>query len=336
MSSLARKLERVSSSLSIRGVFVDSRIFRRAAKAEAVHRNPMRVFDPNVEMPTKDMLTKQVRMELRSRGLDAIGKPWVVKRRLDDAREEEDVGSLVAAVEGLRGRRREEELSSDDRQKKEPTTTTLSADPLGPGSFSGDAAAARLRYAAKLRAKLGGDGVPSSFDEAAGDAAALAAGREAVASFAAPPKGGAFRHGPPGLRTLLHFVRARSMVLALLVRDAADDEVREITENGGATFDVVHDRGDVRGACDVLGLDPARVLALADDDDALLREASRAGALTCLLEDDESLGRRQQQRGLSSTTTTKRADYVVGSCQEVIDVINDLNGISYRATVPVF
>ena len=293
-----RKLDQVSKTLAVRAVVVDSGIFRRTGGPQEVFRNTMRTFDTSVTMPTKEMLVKQVRKELRDRGLDAIGKPWVVRQRLDEARETtEDIETLVSG--GV------------PQPTTPPTAVAQTPDDI------------RARYAGKLRAKLAdGMSTPDHAKPTDGDAGVLAAGRDAIATTTKR-----FRHGPPGLRTFLDFITARSMLLALLGSDDAHhDELNDLASQG-VNFDLVASR-DIPFAtvCDDLDLQPSNVLALAHDH-RLVLDASRSGALTCLL---------APEGGPSSAPVLKTPDFTVATCQDCIDLINDLNGISYRHTVPVF
>ena len=90
----AKALQRYGRNLEVQALVVDAQIFRRKGgaplQASALAFDSSRKVAGGQQVASKEMLTKAVREELRARGLDAIGKPWVVRERLDQARSEAD------------------------------------------------------------------------------------------------------------------------------------------------------------------------------------------------------------------------------------------------------
>lgn len=174
-----RALTSVGQTLVMKALLVDAQLFRRKNNEVVTDANIPHLasrFDPSV-LHTKEMLTKQVRAELRKRGLDAIGKPWTVRRRLEEARksEEEQLDTLVSKI------------------GEESSTRAARAVPVMD---------IRAKYAGKLRDRLGNGGLTSKTET--GDANALRAGREAVSSFNDAREGKSrWRIGPPGMATVL-------------------------------------------------------------------------------------------------------------------------------------
>lgn len=290
-----RKLTAVGQQLKVRALAVDAQIFRRTSPKGSEPKD-LRVSArlDTATLATKDMLTKQVRHELKKRGLDAIGKPWTVRERLDEARELEDISRLQGTPE----------VPQQKLTPQVPQQTDV-----------------RAKYAAKLRGKL--DAPPPDKD---GDAALLQAARQVATT---PSR---WRLGPPGLRTLLDFAVARSMSLVLVARaDTTDQELEELLRQS-TRFDLVHREGDLVAACAKLDVAHHQTLAFFDDrgsendDVSRIGDAKRAGILTCLLRD----------AAVTASTGRARPDFHVDTCADVINIINDLNGISYRTNVPVY
>lgn len=299
MTLRLRALTSVGQTLKMRALLVDAHLFRRQERKEESPKATLRVstrFDPT-ELQTSEMLTKQVRAELRKRGLDAIGKPWMVRQRLEEARQAESVEALAKAIGG-----------GSDETAKPDTLPVVDV---------------RAKYAAKLRAA----GVTGPAERDAGDAVALEAARAAIARQKESPSS-KWRIGPSGMRNLLDFAAARSMGLALIARvDISDHELAELRRQVAVQFDVVQrlttDEADaVQVVCEALGIEPYQTLAFVDDRRAA-RDAGRAGALSCLLASD----------GDNTLADRSAADHVVSSCAAVQDIINDINGTSYRAAV---
>lgn len=322
----------VGKSLTIRALLVDSALFRRMNKEEN-KTEEFRVssrFDPDVV--TKDMLTKQVRAELRKRGLDGIGKPWVVKKRLEEARDaEKELAELDAKLSG--------ETTTPTPPKQPPVEDI------------------RAKYADRLRGRSAT--IPLGSSKQQGDAETLQFAKEAAHKSESQRRPSQWRIGPPGMRTLLEFVAARSMFLVLVTRsDTSDQELKELRDQAGVHFDLVtKNSSDAESTppageqspsrwgtvCGVLEIEPHQSLSFVDDDLAA-REARNAGSLTCLLlGDDEdhttTIESPTQFAGNNHSRSQRRrsaggaVDYVVSKCAEVSDVINDLNGTSYRAAV---
>ena len=131
-----------------------------------------------------------------------------------------------------------------------------------------------------------------------------------------------WRLGPPGLKGLLTHASRRSMALAVVARpDTTTRELSDLTSQAGVAFDVVVEgEGGLDAAVDALGLSPHRVLAFVDDA-TLLREAKRRELRTVqFVGDGEELPVRRD----------RRPDYDVSACADVVGVIDELNGLSFR------
>ena len=109
------------------------------------------------------------------------------------------------------------------------------------------------------------------------------------------------------------------MALAVVARpDTSPRELSDLTSQAGVAFDVVVEGIDA--AVDQLGLEPHRVLAFVDDS-ALLREAKRRELRTVqFVGENEELPVRRD----------RRPDYDVSACADVVGVIDELNGLSFR------
>ena len=124
------------------------------------------------------------------------------------------------------------------------------------------------------------------------------------------------------MKGLLTHASRRSMALAVVARpDTSPRELADLTSQAGVAFDVVVDGDDaLDAAVDALGLEPHRVLAFVDDA-ALLREAKRRELRTVqFVGDGEELPVRRD----------RRPDYDVSACADVVGVIDELNGLSFR------
>ena len=308
---LMRSLSAVGQTLKVRAVCVDAQLFRRTGGAERVA-SPLAFAslrgDP-ASIATKDMLTKAVRQELKDRGLDSIGKPWAVRERLDQARSEADeLAGLESAIGGA--------AAPPEEEKRETK----------PPEFGGGVAA---KYAAKLAAKRNGATAPvgAAAASAGGDAAILSGARELAALDDARRNDSKWRMGPPGMKSLLTFAAARSMSIALVARpDTPDGEVDELLKQAGVTFDVVARAADdaLGDALAALDLAPHQVLSFCDDLESVL-QGKRRRLHTCVLDDDDAPLPARRDR---------RPDFNVAKCSDVCHVINDLNGISWRAPGP--
>lgn len=174
-----RALTSVGQTLVMKALLVDAQLFRRKNNEVVTESGVSHLssrFDPTV-LQTKEMLTKQVRAELRKRGLDAIGKPWAVRQRLEEARksEEEQLEALVSKI------------------GEEPSMRAARAVP---------GMDIRAKYAGKLRDRLGTSVSTSKTEK--GDANVLRIGREAVSSFNDDgERKSRWRIGPPGKATML-------------------------------------------------------------------------------------------------------------------------------------
>ena len=178
------------------------------------------------------------------------------------------------------------------------------------------------KYAAKLAAKRG-DGAPAT--PTPGDADLLSSAKALVEAADAQrnnEESSRWRMGPPGLKGLLTHASRRSMALAVVARpDTSPRELADLTSQAGVAFDVVVDGDDaLDAAVDALGLEPHRVLAFVDDA-ALLREAKRRELRTVqFVGENEELPVRRD----------RRPDYDVSACADVVGVIDELNGLSFR------
>ena len=322
---LAKLTRAAGQKLSVRALVVDAQLFRRVVKGQERVASPL-AFDhvrgDSSKIATRDMLTKAVREELRSRGLDGVGKPWVVRDRLNKAREEEgEIASLEVAIGGERPAAPAADAAAE----------VVEAKPEKEAPSGGGIAA---KYAAKLAAKRqsggggGGDAGPAvEAPGQVGDAATLFGARELAALDDERRNDSKWRMGPPGMKNLLTFASKRSMALALVARpDTGDQELEELISQAGVVFDVVTRPSDdaLHDALNDLDLEPHRVLAFADDLDFVL-DAKRKRLHTCILDDDDRPLPARHDR---------RPDHNVPGCSDVCHVINELNGISWRAPGP--
>ena len=305
----AKALQRYGRNLEVQALVVDAQIFRRKGgaplQASALAFDSSRKVAGGQQVASREMLTKAVREELRARGLDAIGKPWVVRERLDQARSEaEELATL------------EKSLGVETAPAEAPAETA--PEPDAPAAAGGIAA----KYAAKLAAKRG-DGAPAT--PTPGDADLLSSAKALVEAADAQrnnEESSRWRMGPPGLKGLLTHASRRSMALAVVARpDTTPRELADLTSQAGVAFDVVVEgEGSLDAAVDQLGLAPHRVLAFVDDA-ALLREAKRCDLRTVqFVGDGEKLLVRRD----------RRPDYDVSACADVVGVIDELNGLSFR------
>ena len=305
----AKALQRYGRNLEVQALVVDAQIFRRKGgaplQASALAFDSSRKVAGGQQVASKEMLTKAVREELRARGLDAIGKPWVVRERLDQARSEaEELATLEKSL-GV-------ETASDE------APVEAAPEPAAPAAAGGIAA----KYAAKLAAKRG-DGAPAT--PTPGDADLLSSAKALVEAADAQrnnEESSRWRMGPPGLKGLLTHASRRSMALAVVARpDTSPRELADLTSQAGVAFDVVVEgEGGIDAAVDQLGLAPHRVLAFVDDA-ALLSQAKRCDLRTVqFVGDGEELPVRRD----------RRPDYDVSACADVVGVIDELNGLSFR------
>ena len=304
-----KELQRYGRNLEVQALVVDAQIFRRKGgaplQASALAFDSSRKVAGGQQVASKEMLTKAVREELRARGLDAIGKPWVVRERLDQARSE---AAELASLEESLG----VETASDEAPAE------AAPEPAAPAAAGGIAA----KYAAKLAAKRG-DGAPAT--PTLGDADLLSSAKALVEAADAQrnnEESSRWRMGPPGLKGLLTHASRRSMALAVVARpDTTPRELSDLTSQAGVAFDVVADGDDaLDAAVDALGLEPHRVLAFVDDS-ALLRQARARDLRTVqFVGENEELPVRRD----------RRPDYDVSACADVVGVIDELNGLSFR------
>ena len=113
------------------------------------------------------------------------------------------------------------------------------------------------------------------------------------------------------------------MALAVVARpDTTPRELSDLTSQAGVAFDVIVDSSDggLGAAVDALGLEPHRVLAFVDDA-LFLSQARRRDLRTVqFVGDGEELPVRRD----------RRPDYDVSACGDVVGVIDELNGLSFR------
>jgi hypothetical protein len=314
-----KELQRYGRNLEVQALVVDAQIFRRKGgaplQASALAFDSSRKVAGGQQVASKEMLTKAMREELRARGLDAIGKPWVVRERLDQARSE---AAELAGLEQSLGVETApaEAVPASGAPSDEPDA---SAAPDPPDAITGGIAA---KYAAKLAAKRG-EG--ASATPTPGDADLLSSAKALVEAADAQrnnEESSRWRMGPPGLKGLLTHAARRSMALAVVARpDTTPRELADLTSQAGVAFDVVADgEGGIDAAVDALGLAPHRVLAFVDDS-ALLSQAKRCDLRTVqFVGENEELPVRRD----------RRPDYDVSACADVVGVIDELNGLSFR------
>ena len=304
-----KELQRYGRNLEVQALVVDAQIFRRKGgaplQASALAFDSSRKVAGGQQVASKEMLTKAVREELRARGLDAIGKPWVVRERLDQARSE--AAELASLEESLGAETAPDEAPAED-----------APEPDAPAAAGGIAA----KYAAKLAAKRG-DGAPATPTQ--GDADLLSSAKALVEAADAQrnnEESSRWRMGPPGLKGLLTHASRRSMALAVVARpDTTPRELSDLTSQAGVAFDVVVEgKGSLSAAVDQLGLAPHRVLAFVDDA-ALLSQAK-----ACDLRTVQFVGENEEL----PVRRDRRPDYDVSACADVVGVIDELNGLSFR------
>ena len=304
-----KELQRYGRNLEVQALVVDAQIFRRKGgaplQASALAFDSSRKVAGGQQVASKEMLTKAVREELRARGLDAIGKPWVVRERLDQARSE--AAELASLEESLGAETAPDEAPAED-----------APEPDAPAAAGGIAA----KYAAKLAAKRG-DGAPAA--PTPGDADLLSSAKALVEAADAQrnnEESSRWRMGPPGLKGLLTHASRRSMALAVVARpDTTPRELSDLTSQAGVAFDVVVEgKGSLSAAVDQLGLAPHRVLAFVDDA-ALLSQAK-----ACDLRTVQFVGENEEL----PVRRDRRPDYDVSACADVVGVIDELNGLSFR------
>ena len=277
-----KELQRYGRNLEVQALVVDAQIFRRKGgaplQASALAFDSSRKVAGGQQVASKEMLTKAVREELRARGLDAIGKPWVVRERLDQARSE------AAELASL-----EESLGAETAPDEAPAEAA--PEPAAPAAAGGIAA----KYAAKLAAKRG-DGAPAT--PTPGDADLLSSAKALVEAADAQrnnEESSRWRMGPPGLKGLLTHASRRSMALAVVARpDTTPRELSDLTSQAGVAFDVVVDGEDALDAA-VDGGVRRRDSVRADLDARADREGRHAGRHEGSVQ-GETTGRWQSSR----------------------------------------
>ena len=192
----------------------------------------------------------------------------------------------------------------------------------------------RNKYASKLRNRGGVAGIELAKQEAEnfltkGDAAGHLAARAIAANQGntETPKWMA----STGTGSLLQYVSNRSMKIALLPLpdngkvDRQGQRMEEFTKQiPQVTFDVLLTGGEdvskiLKDMLGKLSLDPLSCMVISDRDD-YLRNAKEVGMTTCRV--------RPHANAPRGNTT---AHYTVESMAEVQDVVNDINGISFKA-----
>jgi hypothetical protein len=184
----------------------------------------------------------------------------------------------------------------------------------------------RSKYAAKLQ-RVTGDLVDISSREAPqGDAAMLLAAKKMTTTPASPTRWMA----QTGTGQLLDYITHRSMKIVLLPSSVAnkqeEDEMLGLTKQ---LTDVVFDRifkgrGEmnksdvVKDTLDGLKLEAHHVLIVSDRDD-YLKAARDAGMVTCRV------------RPLNAPGGNISAHYNIPTIPELEQLINDINGISFKA-----
>uniref|UniRef100_A0A7S3NPI0 Uncharacterized protein n=1 Tax=Aureoumbra lagunensis TaxID=44058 RepID=A0A7S3NPI0_9STRA len=325
MSASFRKLTDVGKRLNVQLVLIDSHLFRRVCgtQQEEVPASLRPSWDRvGTQLQTKDMLVKQVRAELKARNLDSIGKPFEIRKRLQEARDDEaTTQNEEVLLSQIMGTTPDERPTTAQEKKKPNEETDL-----------------RAKYAARLRAKIS-SGSNSNHDVEMNEAKYLAEAKKHTSGT------NKFRSGPPGLKSLLDFIHARSMLLGLLTRpDTSNTELNELSTQN--SFDFILESNNqmtsesVARACKELDIERHKTLVLVDDP-AAISPSQRAGAIACLMlyEDqihNKAAGNQHERWHIPSSTLTRKPDFSVSHCNQVISLINELNGISFRHTVPVY
>lgn len=194
----------------------------------------------------------------------------------------------------------------------------------------------RVKYADKLKSRGGLAGVDNAKRErentiGTGDAAShMAARAAAVSQTAAETKWMALA----GTGSLLSYISNRSMKIALLPvpreEDDSDESVgkrmKEFEKQlPNVFFDLLIDKGDnalyiLKLMLKKLEMDPVATIVVSDRDD-YLRAAKDTGMVTCRV------------RPMNAKRGSVTAHYNVETISEVQDVVNQINGISFQATL---
>ena len=170
--------QNIASRLACRAVIFDARSLKRAAnevspeadkkRQAALRAAGLGTASLDLRRPeelvaagrVKDMLQKEIRDELKQRGLSPIGKPWEIKAKLEAllAAERREQELLSAEAESMPA---DGAASPSEGGSGQPASTTASASPpagtafASPSSATPDAVALRAKYKDKLRSKAG-------------------------------------------------------------------------------------------------------------------------------------------------------------------------------------
>jgi hypothetical protein len=300
----------------------------------------------------KAMLQSELREALKDRGLSPVGKPWELRARLD---------ALLAAE------RKESDLSAAHASAAEaaPSGTggsdaesAIGATGIGGAAESPSAESVRAKYASKLRTKAG-----ISMLSSGGLASNKQDGPRAEARDQRPASAW---HLQSGVRDLFTYLDMRGMVRGLVPSEdrtsddgAAEQASRMVQSLQVPEFARVLNAAEMaaarRGERDPwtalyhdLGLPPQSVMVVSDSS-ALLRGARAAGSFACYwrkrlpgapkqLPSDFSAevrvhvprGCSPRHVGPSRPPTVLRACDAPQDCLGIQDVIEQLNGVTYR------
>ena len=321
----------IGTALQIKALLFDFDVLSRdhhhdpeqdAANARALERKTgvsakkqIRRPDQLLERGTVDgLLRRELRIELKRRGLEATGKPWVLRARLQEALDngvEPTTVAISAAVAAGYG------LHPNSAGVKEG----------GDGGGSGDGGSEEL---AGIRAKYGNKLRALKAKAAAREAGA---GPPTISEGSQASNGGASASWSlnRGAAPLMKYLANRGMRCGLLMppTDTVSEPLlasfheqldTQLDDSLTLSREAVHtfpDPGRLLQLLHAHGLQPASVMLLTTQE-STLRAAREAGCFSSLF-----LPRNARRPNV-------RADFTVSDLFKVQDVVEQLNGISWR------
>lgn len=235
----------------------------------------------------------------------------------------------VKLGESVTAKRVDDDLSALGEVKSTPVKKAISNPVAGDNDI-------RNKYAAKLQNRGGIAGIELAKYQAVdshlkGDAAGHLAARAMAVKAGSSSETSQKWMAHTGTGALLQYVTIRSMKIALLPipgngkAEQEGNRMEEFTKQiPQVAFDVVLKEGEtvaeiLQNLLSQVSMDPLTCLVVSDRDD-YLRTAKDAGMTTCRV--------RAHANAPRGNTT---AHYTVTSMAEVQDVVNEINGISFKA-----
>lgn len=335
----------ISKTLPLRAVLLDAQCILKSADEEPSEaEKKLKRAQPKLELRVdaeamlkdgriKDMLQSEMRDALKLRGINHIGKPWELRKRLEACLEAEQVGIRAAP-----GQSAAAPPAGVGAAAAAPSNSDAAAStPADHSSSSADEK--RAAYAAKLRARTGASMLPggkiAAPPKGLGDAPRLP-------DNVRPPgeevtMGGYTWALQPGVRELLIYLDMRGMArLMMPSASVSSDEEAErqaaqlthtmrvppFTQVLGHEDTMACRRGESAPLArlrDALELPSSTELMLVTDDAAALRAAKAARSYSCYYY------RRLPGRP-SRLPTDFHADHMSG----VKHAVEDLNGVTFR------